>query len=57
MKVKVELEIEVTGDATEKEVRDYLMYEFGYMSVCPLTNPFFKSNCEYETNEFKMEVI
>lgn len=57
MKVKVELEIEVTGDATEKEVRDYLMYEFGYIGACSVTNPFFESNCEYETNWFKMEVI
>lgn len=57
MKVKVELEIEVTGDATEKEVRDYLMYEFGYMGACPVTNPFFESDCEYETNGFNMEVV
>lgn len=34
MKVKVELEIEVTGNVTEEEVADFFQYEYGGCS-CP----------------------
>lgn len=59
MRVKVELEIEVTGNANIDEIRDFLAFELHYSGQCSADNPFFDEDCEcdYEVETFEMEEI
>lgn len=59
MRVKVELEIEVIGNVTADEVRDFLAFEFHQSGSCPADNPFFDEDCgcDYEVETFEMEEI
>lgn len=50
MKVRVELEIEVKGDATFDEVEEYLKFETCFYGCCGYSNPF--QGAEY--TELKM---
>ncbi|MBQ9077084.1 MAG: hypothetical protein IJY31_04495 [Muribaculaceae bacterium] len=55
MRVKVELEIEVTGDATE----EFLQFELHYNGQCSGNNPFFDEDSEsdYSVEQFYIEEI
>ena len=57
MRVKVELEIEITGNANEDEIREFLAYELHYSGFCNLKNPFFDDDagCEYEVEHFSVD--
>lgn len=59
MRVKVELEIEITGEATTDEVREFLAFELHQSGICDATNPFFDedSDCDYSVETFEMEEI
>ncbi len=55
MKVKVELEIDIKGDATLNEVEEYLKFEFGYNGRCSVDNPFIDGDAEFEVTGFDCE--
>lgn len=55
MKVKVELEIDIKGDATLNEVEEYLKYEFGYNGGCSVDNPFIDGDAEFKVTGFDCE--
>lgn len=59
MRVKVELEIEVTGDATIEEVEEFLQFELHYNGQCSGNNPFFDDDSEsdYSVEQFYIEEI
>lgn len=59
MRVKVELEIEVTGDATIEEVEEFLQFELHYNSQCSGNNPFFDDDSEsdYSVERFSIEEL
>lgn len=59
MRVKVELEIEITGNATTDEVREFLAFELHQSGSCTADNPFFDedSDCDYSVETFEMEEI
>ena len=59
MRVKVELEIEITGNATADEVREFLAFELHQSGSCAADNPFFNedSDCDYSVETFEMEEI
>lgn len=59
MRVKVELEIEVTGDATFEEVEEYLQFEFHCSGCCSSDNPFFDEDggSDYSVERFSIEEL
>lgn len=57
MRVRVELEIEITGDATIEEVEEYLQFELGYNGSCSGDNPFFDEGCDYSVEYFYLDEI
>jgi len=58
MRVKVELEIEITGDATLEEVEECLQFELGYNGSCSGDNPFLTDKaCDYSVEEFYLDEI
>lgn len=58
MRVKVELEIEVTGEATTDEVKEFLKYQFGYTGSCPCANPFlWEEKADYSVENFDIEEL
>lgn len=59
MRVKVELEIEVTGEATIDEVREFLAFELHQSGSCAADNPFFDedSDRDYSVETFEMEEL
>lgn len=59
MRVKVELEIEVTGNANIDEIRDFLAFELHYSGQCSADNPFFyeDNECDYSVENFEMEEL
>lgn len=60
MRVKVELEIEVTGDCSFEEAQDFFRYEFaGYSLSDWENNPFVneESNTEYDVTNIEIEEV
>ena len=59
MRVKVELEIEITGNANIDEIRDFLAFELHYSGQCSADNPFFDEDneCNYSVENFEMEEL
>ena len=59
MRVKVELEIEVTGNANIDEIRDFLAYELHYSGQCSADTPFFDEDCECDDSveDFEIEEL
>lgn len=59
MRVKVELEIEVTGNANIDEIRDFLAFELHYSGQCSADNPFFDEDneCNYSVENFEIEEL
>lgn len=59
MRVKVELEIEVTGNANIDEIRDFLAFELHYSGQCSADNPLFDEDneCDYSVENFEMEEL
>ena len=60
MKLKIELEIEVTGDCSFEEAQDFFRYEFaGYSLSDWENNPFVNedSHTEYDVNNFEIEEV
>ena len=57
MRVKVELEIEVTGDCSFEEAQDFFRYEFaGYSLPDWENNPFVNEDSETEYNVTNIEI-
>lgn len=55
MKVKVELEIEITGNVTAAEANEFLTYEFGDY-YCPSTNPLRSGKADYKIVDSNIEI-
>lgn len=60
MKIRIKLEVEITGDCRFEEAKDFFRYEFaGYsLSACE-NNPFVKedSDTEYEVTDIEIEEL
>lgn len=59
MKVKVEIEIEVKGDATFDEVEEFMEYEMHLSRYCSVNNPFIDEDvdCDYVIEKFEVEEL
>ena len=60
MKLKIELEIEVTGDCSFKEAHDFFRYDFaGYSLLDWENNPFVNedSDTKYEVTDIEIEEV
>lgn len=59
MTVKVELEIDITGDAPIDEVEEFLQFTLHYNGQCPADNPFFneEKDCDYAVKKFSIEEL
>ena len=58
MKLKIELEIEVTGDCSFEEAQDFFRYEFAGYSLS-VNNPFVNedSDTEYDVTNIEIEEL
>ncbi len=54
MKKAIRLEIEVPDKATDEEIEEYFMFEFGYNGCCENSNPFI-SEYSYEVTDFELD--
>lgn len=60
MKLKIELEVEITGDCSFKEAQDFFRYEFaGYSLSDWENNPFVNedSDTEYDVTNIEIEEL
>lgn len=59
MKIRIELEVETTGDFSFEEAKDFFRYEFaGYSLSDWENNPFVNedSDAEYEVTDIEIEI-
>ena len=60
MKIRIELEVEITGNCSFEEAQDFFRYEFaGYSLSDWKNNPFVNeySDTEYEVTDIEIEEI
>ena len=58
-KIRIELEIEVKGDATFDEVKEFMEYEMHLSWYCSVNNPFIDEDgdCDYVIEKFEIEEL
>ena len=58
-KIRIELEIEVKGDATFDEVDEFMEYEMHLSGYCSANNPFLDEDgdCDYVIEKFEIEEL
>lgn len=54
MKVKVEMEVEIGGYATDEQIEEFLQFEFGYNGTCSSDNPLLDE--DYSVTDFNCEI-
>lgn len=54
MKVKVELEIEITGEVTEEEVKEFFSYDY-YKNGCSVNNPLIYGEAKFDILDYNVE--
>jgi hypothetical protein len=58
MKLKIELEIEVTGDCSFEEAQDFFRYELaGYSLSDWENNPFINEDSVYDVTDIEIEEV
>ena len=58
-KIRIELEIEVKGDATFDEVEEFMEYEMHLSGYCSANNPFIDADgyCDDVIEKFEIEEL
>ena len=58
MKIRIELEVEITGDCSFEEAQDFFRYEFaGYSLSDWENNPFVNEDSEYDVTDIEIEEV